>query len=91
MRKSKIIYFSKISGSFMCEIEDDQEDITTKEQFFSNNDVYQMKAARKRLINENKKSWLKLSHIISFYCAISDSDSNSLRWFDRVWVYVGWL
>lgn len=56
MRKSKIIYFSKISGSFMCEIEDDQEDITTKEQFFSNNDIYQMKAARKRLVEENKKS-----------------------------------
>lgn len=56
MKKSKIKYCSKNSSSFMCEIEDDKEDITTKEQFFSNNDTYEMKAARKRLMQKNKKS-----------------------------------
>lgn len=56
MRTSQIVYFSKKCGSFMCEIKDDKEDITTKEQFFSNNDTYEMKAARKRLMQKNKKS-----------------------------------
>lgn len=56
MRTSQVVYVSKKCGSFMCEIKDDKEDITTKEQFFSKNDVHQMKAARKRLTEENKKS-----------------------------------
>lgn len=84
MRTSQIVYVSKKCGSFMCEIKDDKEDITTKEQFFSKNDVHQMKAARKRLTEENKKSWLGFDRIISLHCAILNSDSNNLRWFDRV-------